>query len=213
VLRTRSAVDLAPTPAPAKDGLELPSWFSYEVVAELRRSFPPRAAQGFTVFFTGLSGSGKSTISNVLLSKLLEIGARPVTLLDGDLVRKHLSSELGFTKKDRDLNITRIGFVASEITKNRGVAVCAPIAPYAAARRIVREMIGQWELHQGVRRHSDRGVQPRPQGPLRGRAGLVKGSRASTVTSGRRRSESQTPRGLRRKPRHPAPSARFPERG
>jgi sulfate adenylyltransferase len=128
-----------------KDGLELPAWFSYpEVVAELRRSFPPRAAQGFTVFFTGLSGSGKSTIANVLLSKLLEVGTRPVTLLDGDLVRKHLSSELGFTKKDRDLNITRIGFVASEITKNRGVAVCAPIAPYAAARRIVREMIGQY---------------------------------------------------------------------
>jgi sulfate adenylyltransferase len=128
-----------------REGLELPSWFSYpEVVAELRRSFPPRAKQGFTIFFTGLSGAGKSTIANILLAKLLELGTRPVTLLDGDIVRKHLSSELGFSKKDRDLNITRIGFVASEITKNRGIAICAPIAPYRAARRIVREMISEY---------------------------------------------------------------------
>ena len=128
-----------------RDGLELPTWFSYpEVVTELRRSFPPRPQQGFTVFFTGLSGSGKSTVANVLLSKLLEIGTRPVTLLDGDIVRKHLSSELGFSRKDRDLNVTRIGFVASEITKNRGVAICAPIAPYAATRRVVRETVAQY---------------------------------------------------------------------
>jgi len=127
------------------EGLELPHWFSYpEVLAELRRSFPPRSKQGFTIFFTGLSGAGKSTIANVLLAKLLELGERPVTLLDGDIVRKHLSSELGFSKKDRDLNITRIGFVASEITKNRGIAICAPIAPYRAARRMVREMIGEY---------------------------------------------------------------------
>jgi len=124
------------------EGLEIPDWFSYpKVVEELRRSYPPRHRQGFTVFFTGLSGSGKSTIANALLVKLLENGGRNVTLLDGDHVRKHLSSELGFSKEHRDLNITRIGYVASEITKNGGVAICAPIAPYAATRRKVRDMI------------------------------------------------------------------------
>jgi sulfate adenylyltransferase len=127
-----------------REGLELPAWFSYpEVVRELRRSFPPRAEQGFTVFFTGLSGAGKSTIARTLLEKLLEEGSRPVTLLDGDIVRKNLSSELGFSRHHRDLNIQRIGFVAGEITKNRGIAICAPIAPYASTRREVREAIGQ----------------------------------------------------------------------
>ncbi len=129
------------------EGLEIPDWFSFpEVVEELRRRYPPRSRQGFTVFFTGLSGSGKSTIANALMVKLMEIGTRPVTLLDGDLVRKHLSSELGFSREHRDLNILRIGFVASEITKNGGVAICAPIAPYAETRRRVREMI---ERHGG----------------------------------------------------------------
>lgn len=123
-------------------GQEIPEWFSYpEVVAELRKTHPPRNQQGLTVFFTGLSGSGKSTIANALMVKLLEIGGRPVTLLDGDLVRKHLSSELGFSKEHRDLNIRRIGYVASEITKNGGIAICAPIAPYAATRRDVRHMM------------------------------------------------------------------------
>jgi sulfate adenylyltransferase len=123
-------------------GTDIPSWFSYpEVVKELRRSHPARARQGFTVFFTGLSGSGKSTIANVLLSKLLELGGRPITLLDGDLVRKNLSSELGFSKEHRDINIRRIGFVAAEITKHRGIAVCAPIAPYDNIRKEVRAMI------------------------------------------------------------------------
>jgi sulfate adenylyltransferase len=93
------------------------------------------------VFFTGLSGSGKSTIANALMVKLMEMGGRPVTLLDGDVVRKHLSSELGFSKEHRDINIRRIGYVASEITKNGGIALCAPIAPYAATRRQVRQMI------------------------------------------------------------------------
>ncbi len=125
-------------------GLEIPDGFSFPaVVAELRRSKPPRARQGFTVFFTGLSGSGKSTIANALMVKLMEMGGRPVTLLDGDVVRKHLSSELGFSKEHRDLNIERIGFVASEISKNGGIAICAPIAPYAGTRRKVREMIEQ----------------------------------------------------------------------
>ncbi|WP_127901735.1 bifunctional sulfate adenylyltransferase/adenylylsulfate kinase [Solirhodobacter olei] len=125
-----------------REGLEIPEWFSFpEVVEELRRTSPPRAQQGFTVFFTGLSGSGKSTIANALMVKLMEMGGRPVTLLDGDVVRKHLSSELGFSKEHRDINIRRIGYVASEITKNGGIALCAPIAPYSATRRSVREMI------------------------------------------------------------------------
>ena len=125
-----------------REGIELPEWFTFpEVARELRRRYPPRSQQGFTVFFTGLSGSGKSTIANALLIKLMEMGGRPVTLLDGDIVRKNLSSELGFSKEHRDLNIRRIGFVASEITKNGGIAICAPIAPYAETRRAVREQI------------------------------------------------------------------------
>ena len=123
-----------------REGLEIPEWFSFsEVVEQLRRRYPPRAQQGFTVFFTGLSGSGKSTVANALMVKLMEMGGRPVTLLDGDIVRKNLSSELGFSKEHRDLNIRRIGYVASEITKNGGIAICAPIAPYATTRRAVRE--------------------------------------------------------------------------
>jgi sulfate adenylyltransferase len=135
-----------------QEGLEIPEWFSFpDVVAELRRTHPPRHKQGFTVFFTGLSGSGKSTIANALMVKLMEIGGRPVSLLDGDIVRKNLSSELGFSKEHRDLNIRRIGYVASEITKNGGIAICAPIAPYTATRRAVRELIapvgGFVEIH------------------------------------------------------------------
>lgn len=129
------------------EGRDIPSWFTYpEVVRELRRSFPPRDKQGVTIFFTGLSGSGKSTIANILLTKFLEAGGRPVTILDGDLVRKHLSSELGFSKEHRDINIRRIGYVASEITKNGGIAICAPIAPYDAVRKQVRQLI---EPHGG----------------------------------------------------------------
>jgi sulfate adenylyltransferase len=125
-----------------REGLDIPEWFSFpQVVSELRKTSPARSKQGFTVFFTGLSGSGKSTIANALMVKLMEMGGRPVTLLDGDVVRKHLSSELGFSKEHRDLNIKRIGYVASEITKNGGIAICAPIAPYTATRRAVREMV------------------------------------------------------------------------
>ena len=124
------------------EGLDIPDWFSFsEVVTQLRASHPPRAQQGFTLLFTGLSGSGKSTIANAVRTKLMEMGGRPVTLLDGDIVRKNLSSELGFSKEHRDLNVRRIGFVASEITKNRGIAICAPIAPYAQTRKAVREDI------------------------------------------------------------------------
>jgi sulfate adenylyltransferase len=124
------------------DGREIPEWFTYpDVVDELRKTHPPRPRQGFTVFFTGLSGSGKSTIANAFLVKLLEMGGRPVTLLDGDIVRKNLSSELGFSREHRDLNILRIGYVASEITKNGGIAICAPIAPYDRTRKQVREEV------------------------------------------------------------------------
>ncbi len=125
-----------------QEGLDIPDWFSYpRVVAELRKSYPPRHQQGFTVFFTGLSGTGKSTIANALMVKLMEIGNRRITLLDGDIVRRNLSSELGFSREHRDLNIQRIGYVASEITRNGGAAICAPIAPYAATRQRVRELV------------------------------------------------------------------------
>jgi sulfate adenylyltransferase len=134
------------------EGLEIPEWFSFpKVVEELRRTHPARHRQGFTVFFTGLSGAGKSAVARALVAKLLETGSRRVTLLDGDLVRKNLSSELGFSREHRDLNILRIGYVASEITKNGGAAICAPIAPFAATRRKVRHAIepvgGFLEVH------------------------------------------------------------------
>lgn len=132
--------------------LDVPDWFSFpEVIDEVRSSYPPLASRGLTLFFTGLSGSGKSTIANAVLAKLLEIGGRHVTLLDGDVVRKHLSSELGFSKEHRNINIRRIGYVASEITKNGGIAICAPIAPYASIRREVRDMVSSYgsfvEIH------------------------------------------------------------------
>jgi sulfate adenylyltransferase len=125
-------------------GLDIPEWFSYpEVVAELRHLYPPRRKQGFTIFITGLPSAGKSTLAKVLLVKFMELRDRPVTLLDGDIVRKNLSSELNFTREHRNLNIRRIGFVASEITKNGGIAICAPIAPYEESRRYNRELIGR----------------------------------------------------------------------
>lgn len=125
-----------------RDGLEIPSWFTYpEVITELRKVFPARPQQGFTIFLTGLPASGKSTIANALSVKLMEIQDRPVTLLDGDLVRTHLSSELTLSKAHRSLNVQRVGFVASEITKNRGAAICALIAPFEADRLINRKLI------------------------------------------------------------------------
>jgi len=125
-------------------GDKIPEWFSYpEVAKELKKSRPPLQQRGFTIFFTGLSGSGKSTIANGLLIKFLEEGSRPVTLLDGDIVRTHLSSELGFSKEHRSLNVQRIGFVASEITKNGGIAICAPIAPYDHDRAKNRDLISK----------------------------------------------------------------------
>ena len=160
-----------------REGLEIPDWFSYpEIIEELRKAHPPKHLQGFTVFFTGLSGSGKSTIANALLVKLLEIGTRRVTLLDGDLVRKHLSSELGFSREHRNINILRIGYVASEIAKHGGVAICAPIAPYAATRRQVREMVeasgGFVEIHVAT---------PLEVCEARDRKGLYAKARAGTL--------------------------------
>jgi sulfate adenylyltransferase len=123
-------------------GGELPSWFTpTEVAAELRRTYPPRVKRGFTVFFTGLSGAGKSTIADTLSAALRETVGRHVTLLDGDVVRQHLSSDLGFSRAERDRNVLRIGYVAAEITQHRGIAVCAPIAPYDQARQEVRRMV------------------------------------------------------------------------
>jgi len=126
-------------------GLDIPTWFSFpDVVEELRRAHPPRSRQGFTVFLTGLSGAGKSTVAKVLLARFLEMRDRPVTLLDGDIVRRNLSSELNFSKEHRELNVRRIGFVAGEITKNGGIAICAPIAPYPEARGHNRELISAY---------------------------------------------------------------------
>lgn len=108
-------------------GKKVPDWATFpEVIKELQKSYPPPSKQGITIFCTGLSGAGKSTIAKVLYSKFLEIGTRPVTLLDGDIVRRNLSSELNFSKEHRDINVKRIGFVAAEIIKNRGIAICAP---------------------------------------------------------------------------------------
>ncbi len=160
-----------------QEGLDVPEWFSFKgIVEELRKTHPPKIKQGFTVFFTGLSGAGKSTIANALMVKLLELGGRSVTILDGDIVRKNLSSELGFSKEHRDLNISRIGFVASEITKAGGVAICAPIAPYAKTRREVREEIskngGYLEVYVST---------PLEECEARDRKGLYAKARAGTV--------------------------------
>ncbi|MFW6415142.1 MAG: bifunctional sulfate adenylyltransferase/adenylylsulfate kinase [Thermodesulfobacteriota bacterium] len=125
--------------------LDIPEWFSFsEVVEELKKTYPPRHRQGFTLFLTGLSGAGKSTLAKYLYVKFMEMRDRPVTLLDGDIVRKHLSSELDYSREHREINVRRIGYVASEITKNRGIAICAPIAPYEESRRYNRELISMY---------------------------------------------------------------------
>jgi len=158
-------------------GLKIPEWYSFpEVIAELQRNSPPRTQQGLTVFFTGLSGAGKSTLARALSARLMEMGGRTVTLLDGDIVRRHLSSELGFNKAHRDINVRRIGFVASEITKNRGIAICAPIAPYRQTRRDVRAMVeavgGFVEVHVAT---------PIETCELRDRKGLYAKARAGLI--------------------------------
>ena len=122
-------------------GRPLPEWFTRRETAEILAStFPPRHKQGFCVWFTGLSGAGKSTVAEALVAMLMERG-RQVTLLDGDVVRTHLSKGLGFSREDRDTNILRIGFVASEVVRHNGIAVCAAISPYRATRDAVRRMI------------------------------------------------------------------------
>ncbi len=122
-------------------GKDLPGWFTYPEVAKiLKQTYRPLRQRGLVVFFTGLSGAGKSTLARGLFSRLHEVGGKTVTLLDGDEVRQHLSSELGFSKEHRDLNVTRIGYVASEIAKHGGIAICAPIAPYDVIRKKVRAM-------------------------------------------------------------------------
>jgi sulfate adenylyltransferase len=125
-------------------GAPVPEWFTPpEVARELRRARPPRSERGFVLFLTGLSGSGKSTIARDLRDVLSERGDRRVSLLDGDLVRNLLSAGLTFSREDRDLNIARIGFVAAEIARHGGIAICAPIAPFAAARARVRQMVSE----------------------------------------------------------------------
>jgi len=125
-------------------GEEVPAWFTPSAVAaELRRARPPRSERGLVIFLTGLSGSGKSTIARGVRDALSERGDRSVSLLDGDLVRELLSAGLTFSRADRDLNIARIGFVATEVARHGGIAICAPIAPYAQARARVRRMVGE----------------------------------------------------------------------
>ena len=162
-----------------RSGRRIPDWMTFpEVLEELEKGYPPPNRQGFTVFLTGLSGAGKSTIAKILYSRFLEIGERPVSLLDGDIVRHNLSSNLSFNKEDRDTNVRRIGFVASEITKNRGIAICAPIAPYGATRREIRQTIegygGFIEVHVSTplsvcEKRDRKGMY------AKARAGLIKG--------------------------------------
>ena len=125
-------------------GAEVPGWFAPpSVAAELRRARPPRSERGLAIFFTGLSGSGKSTVARGLAEALTERGDRTVSLLDGDHVRQLLSAGLTFSRTDRDLNIARIGYVAAEVARHGGIAICAPIAPYAAARMVARKLVSE----------------------------------------------------------------------
>jgi sulfate adenylyltransferase len=162
-----------------RGGRRIPDWATFpDVIAEIQKAYPPPRKQGLTLFLTGLSGAGKSTIANVLYARFLELGDRPVTLLDGDIVRHNLSSELSFSKEHRDVNVRRIGFVASEITKNRGVAICAPIAPYENTRAEIRKTIeaygGFFEVHVSTpievcEKRDRKGMY------AKARAGLIKG--------------------------------------
>jgi len=125
-------------------GGEIPDWFAPAAVArELRAAWRPRRERGLVLFLTGLSGAGKSTLARDVADALAERGERSVSLLDGDEVRRLLSAGLSFSRADRDLNIARIGYVAAEIARHGGLAICAPIAPYAAARAQVRDMVAK----------------------------------------------------------------------
>jgi sulfate adenylyltransferase len=139
----RAALSAADLTGLLERGAQIPDWFTpAEVARELRAALPPRHERGLVLFFTGLSGAGKSTVARDVADALAERG-RTVSLLDGDRVRRLLSAGLSFSRADRDLNIARIGFVAAEVARHGGVAICAPIAPYAAARAQVREMVRQ----------------------------------------------------------------------
>jgi sulfate adenylyltransferase len=130
---------------PNNRAIEVARWFSYpEVMREWQRSFRLRSSQGVTIFFTGLSGAGKSTIAQSLHARLMESGQRMATLLDGDIVRKNLSAGLGFSREHRDVNVLRLGFVSSLIVRHGGVAICAPIAPYADTRARVRATVAPY---------------------------------------------------------------------
>jgi len=128
-----------------KEGTKIPAWFSYpDIITELRKSILPINKQGFCIYLIGLSGCGKTTIANLLKNKLSEFTPRPITILDGDIVRKNLSKGLGFSKEDRSTNVRRIGFVASEIVKHNGIVICANIAPYEEDREFNRNIISKY---------------------------------------------------------------------
>ncbi len=125
-----------------REGEDIPEWFSFkESIDILRESVKRDTRPGIAIFFTGLSCSGKSTLAQLLLARLQELQDREVTFLDGDVIREHLSKGLGFSKEDRDENVKRVGFVASEVVKHGGIAICSLIAPYRDARRYVRSMV------------------------------------------------------------------------
>lgn len=161
------------------EGKPIPAWFTLPGVAEeLRQAYPSLEAQGFALFFTGLSGSGKSTLANIVETRLLELTGRRATMLDGDLVRKHLSAGLGFSRQDRDRNILRIAFVAGEAVKHGGIAICAPIAPYAETRKQARVLIS--EFGQFIEIHLDTPLEVCEKRDRKGlyakaRAGIIKG--------------------------------------
>ena len=159
--------------------LDVPQWVTYpEILAELQKICKPRTEQGFTIFFTGLSGAGKSSIANAVLMRITKMTGRSVSLLDGDSIRQHLSSELGFSKEHRDLNILRIAYVASQVTKHGGIAICTPIAPYRKTREAIRSMIedvgGFIEVHVAT---SIRECEKRDRKGLyaKARAGMITG--------------------------------------
>ena len=161
-------------------GRLLPAWFSRPEVARiLAESFPPRHRRGVCLWFTGLSGAGKSTTAEHILNLLLEKG-RNVTILDGDVVRTHLSKGLGFSKEDRDTNIRRIGYVASQIVRHGGIVICAAISPYRAIREDVRNMVGEgfMEIHMAtplevVEARDDKGLYAKARrGEIKGFTGI-----------------------------------------
>ncbi len=169
-------------------GNPLPEWFTRKETSDiLSQMFPPRHQQGFCLWFTGLSGAGKSTTAEIVTSLLLERG-RQSTELDGDVVRTHLSKGLGFSREDRDTNILRIGFVASEIVRHNGAVICAAVSPYRAARNECRTMISDGRLSKcsWIRRSkSAKSAMPKRM-YAKARRGEIEVSPASTTPTRRR---------------------------